>query len=73
MALIQNILGKEEISIIDRVIDLYGGFTAGDLSMLTHRKGTPWKQHYDENIVWNDIPNDTIKSHYEEIVENGGV
>lgn len=70
--LVKKVLGVQVISIIDRVLELYGGFSADDLSSITHKDGTPWTQYYDKNVVWNDIPNDAIKKHYKDIINNGG-
>ena len=53
-----------EDDLIDQVLDVYGGFSGIDLSMMTHARGTPWY------AVWNRegknavIPNSMIEEHF---------
>ena len=57
-------------SLLDQVWKVYSRFTGGQLSALTHKRGTPW------DIVWNQqggkrlesaiIPDALIKTHFEE-------
>ena len=64
MNFISNLLDDEERAIIDRVVDVYGDFTADQLSNLTHENGTPWQQCYVPNQLWTSIPNDVTKEYY---------
>ncbi|MDX9702373.1 MAG: DUF4065 domain-containing protein [Candidatus Auribacterota bacterium] len=57
---------------LGKIFDAYGEFTAYQLSALTHQKGTPW---YD---TWNDseradypiIQNELIKKHFEKLAKS---
>jgi uncharacterized phage-associated protein len=64
-------LGKEPLSETDRalvkaVISAYGRFSGPQLSTMTHRDGTPWRQVYQPNaFLNNDVIDDAlIKQHY---------
>lgn len=66
-----NILPEEQVSqtyraLIDVVGEAYGRFTGPQLSTMTHREGTPWKEVFEPNAFFtNDvIPDDLIKNHY---------
>ena len=50
------------IQLLDKVYDVYGGYTAIQLSTLTHEKGTPWDFAWknEEDIITNEL----IKDHY---------
>lgn len=56
---------------VEKVWDLYKGFSAGELSSLTHQPGTPWEQvtrgKKPKEINDIPIPNNLIKEHYREI------
>ena len=64
----------DESDIIGAVWDKYGDMNGMQLSALTHDRGTPWDQ------VWNDeggskrknaiIANEKIKTYYEKLIEN---
>lgn len=61
------------IALLDRVWDQYSQKDGIQLSALTHQKGTPWEQ------VWNDrggseymgaiVPNDLIDQHYKQKID----
>ena len=66
-----NILPSEQVSQTDRALidvvgDAYARFSGPQLSTMTHREGTPWREVFDPNANFtNDvIPNDLIKKHY---------
>lgn len=66
-----NILPSEEVSetfraLISVVGDAYGRFSGPQLSTMTHRKGTPWREVFDPAAEFNNevIPNQLIKNHY---------
>jgi uncharacterized phage-associated protein len=66
-----NILPSEEVSsthraLIDVVGDAYAHFSGPQLSTMTHREGTPWRDVFDPKASFtNDtISNDLIKNHY---------
>lgn len=55
-------------AIIERVVELYGGYTGLQLSAMTHAEGTPWHQVYVESgptLRGTDIPHHLIKSYFE--------
>ena len=65
-----NILPEEELSethiaLIWEVVSAYGGFSGPQLSTMTHRQGTPWKEIYDPAGWGNSIiPDQSIEQHY---------
>ena len=56
----------EENNIIDEVWRVYGPMGGLRLSNLTHAAGTPWNVIYHRDGENAPIPNDLIKTHYEE-------
>jgi len=60
-------LDKKESQVIDQVYEIYGGLTGGQLSSLTHAKGTPWAITTKELGHWGNISNDLIKIHYKDL------
>jgi uncharacterized phage-associated protein len=52
---------------LDRVWEVYKGFSAIELSAMTHAEGTPWKQTYVDTKPPRTIPNDLIGRHYKEL------
>jgi len=54
---------SEFSSIIKGVWQRYSGFTAAQLSNITHKTGTPWDVTWKEN-PYGVIDNDLIQSHY---------
>jgi uncharacterized phage-associated protein len=55
-------------ALLKRVWEVYGGYTAVQLSNMTHAPGTPWRQVYDrysEQIPrGTDIPWEAIRDHF---------
>ena len=49
-----------------RVWEIYGHMTAAQLSSLTHQQGTPWHQVVNDPRSGDVIPNDLIRSFFEE-------
>ncbi|EPM7730993.1 Panacea domain-containing protein [Vibrio vulnificus] len=68
-------LTAEELSLIKDVVDKFKDYDGIALSTLTHQKGSPWFE------VWNNgkgheirgakIPNELIKQHYKKILATG--
>lgn len=61
----------ETIKLLSKIWEIYGTFTAVQLSNLTHLDGTPWKKVWDENQSTSnlipkgkDIDNDAIKNYF---------
>lgn len=62
---------SKQLTIIEQVLNLYGDWTGGQLSVATHADGTPWQQVWSahkQNII---IPNRLIKTYYEEKARGG--
>jgi len=61
------VVDEETTQLLDRVYKNYGHLSGPTLSNLTHKKGTPWHQCYEEELS-RRIPDDVIKSHFKELV-----
>ena len=59
-----EILDRQEMSVVDQVYDIYGKLTGPHLSRMTHAKGTPWQLTYKPGEFGLDISNDIIEDHY---------
>ncbi len=66
-----NLLPSEELSETDHalvasVLNAYGQFSGTQLSTMTHKEGTPWREIYRPNAFFNndDIPDPLIAEHY---------
>lgn len=57
--------------LINQIWDVYGSCTGGQLSTLTHQKGTPWDITYNEFGLNSVIPKDLIQEHYAEMADEG--
>lgn len=57
---------------LDRIWKRYRKFTASQLSTLTHQRGTPWEQTWNERGKYQkgvDITEDKIREHYQSLKE----
>lgn len=66
-------LSPDEANLVDKVYDVYGKYSGGQLSAMTHRHGTPW------HLAWqrgknSRIDDQMISDHYRRIHDerNGG-
>lgn len=61
-------LDEQEVGLVTSVFDKYSHLDGIALSYLTHQSGTPWDETYQPG--WNSavIPNELIKSHYEDLL-----
>ena len=59
----------EQRDVIEQVHEVYGDFTALQLSALTHKPGTPWDITYREYGAGVIIPNELIRDYYERLAE----
>ena len=63
--------GKFATALLDKVWDVYGKFSAIQLSNKTHEEGTPWKQVFDQYQghlpKGTDIPIDLIKAYFRKL------
>lgn len=62
-------LDPEADEILNAVVENYGRFSGAALSNLTHRKGSPWSQVWEEGVTHIEIPTNLIRSHYEKLKE----
>jgi len=57
---------------LDNVWDAYSGYSAIQLSTMTHQPGTPWYEtwvlHRGSETMGSVIPNDSIKLHYKKLL-----
>ena len=62
----------QTINLLKKVWDVYGHFSAGQLSSLTHKNGSPWHQANDkgENRINIHISDEIIKEYYKELEKN---
>lgn len=58
------------VQLIEGVVEAYGHLSGPALSNLTHRPGSPWYRTWRPGIRNLKIPNDLIKSHYDDVVRN---
>jgi len=76
-----GLLPSEQLSETDRalvgaVASAYSRFTGPQLSTMTHREGTPWREVYQPNAFFNNdvIPDSLIKEHYVRLLnERAGI
>ncbi len=50
---------------LEEVFRQYGNLSGYSLSSLTHKRGSPWQQVYEEGCLGIEIPSNLIKEHYE--------
>lgn len=69
----QDPLDPDEAELVDRVYEIYGKYSGGQLSAMTHRQDTPW------DVAWqrgknSRIDDQMISDHYRRIHDerNGG-
>lgn len=63
-------LDEDEKSFVKMVYEVYQDRDGIELSMLTHRDGTPWQQVYRADRSNIAIPDDLIQNHYHELVSD---
>lgn len=51
-------------NVIEQVVEKYGNLSATELYNLTHEQGGPWDRAFEEGIFGKDIPNDLIREHF---------
>lgn len=64
---------RETWALLDRVWEVYGQFTALQLSSITHQGGTPWYETWEENkddYGFAPIPARRIVEHYNQLRKN---
>ncbi len=61
-------LSESDVEFIDDFVSKYGNLDAYALSNMTHQPGTPWSKVYKPNVFHIEIPDELIKSHYNELL-----
>ncbi|MCP4394182.1 MAG: DUF4065 domain-containing protein [Alphaproteobacteria bacterium] len=59
---------KKTINILEQVWDMYGNYTATQLSNMTHMDGSPWKDVYEDGKSKN-ISRDVIKKYFKKYIK----
>ena len=62
-------------AILDRIWEVYGQYTADQLSNMTHESGTPWetvRNRYDKLPLGTDIPRDLIYDYFHDRLRPSG-
>jgi len=49
---------------LENVFEQYGRLSGFALSSLTHKRGTPWEQVYEDGMFGIEIPDSVIRDHY---------
>ncbi len=65
-------LASEDSELIDAVYNKYGTLTGGQLSFLTHKRGTPWHDAYSPNEYGTELDDSAIRRHYSELLRGAG-
>lgn len=60
----------ENMDLTEAVYHEYKQYSGGQLSTITHEKGSPWETVYDISIKDQSIPNDFIEIHYRNLIPN---
>jgi uncharacterized phage-associated protein len=55
---------------LEDVFEKYGHRSGFQLSQLTHKPGTPWATVYQEGVMGIEIPDDLIRAHYQELLND---
>lgn len=60
----RSIIPEQHKTIMDRVMDVYGKYSARGLSTITHEEGTPWHQRFQEGRLGIAIPDSITAAYY---------
>lgn len=73
MRRIEDLAGEDTIQFLEKIWKFYREFSGGELSQLTHKKGTPWYQTWHDEEKQSDfgvvISKDKIKTYYERRIQ----
>lgn len=61
-------LSGPDKALIDAVFSKYGHLTGGQLSSITHKKGTPWERTFEPDVMGSAISDALIGQHYADIL-----
>lgn len=59
------------MKIIRKIWEIYGRFSASQLSNMTHAPESPWSQTPEKDVRGTDIPDDVIKAYFERLAHAG--
>ena len=60
----RQLITADGVNIIDRVLEVYGNFSALGLSTITHEECTPWDECYHAGKLGVEIPSNLTKQYY---------
>ncbi|MFM9978770.1 MAG: Panacea domain-containing protein [Sphingomonadaceae bacterium] len=69
---VSETLASEDVELIDAVYGKYGNLTGGQLSFLTHKKGTPWSDAYTPGEFGIALDDSNIRRHYADLMRGVG-
>jgi uncharacterized phage-associated protein len=72
----EEALSETDTKLVESVLSAYGQFSGPQLSTMTHREGTPWREVYEPDASFHSdiIPDRLIKAHYLELLnERAGI
>lgn len=59
--------------LLDDILLSYGDMAAFNLSAITHKEGTPWDFAQKNLGLYQDIPEDVMKAHFEQLRDDRGI
>ncbi|RVU29958.1 Panacea domain-containing protein [Neptunomonas marina] len=62
-------ISEEHQELVDKIWEVYGRFTAGQLSDRTHMHDTPWDRAYHQGLSNVQIKDDDIKEHFKGLMQ----
>lgn len=65
-------LSPQAAALIERVYNSYSRYTAIQLSNMTHMPNTPWSEAWNAHGQNAVIPNDSIATHYQQLLDTRG-
>ena len=69
-------LSETDRSLVSSVLNAYGRYSGTQLSTMTHKEGTPWREVYQPDAAFNNdvIPDALIATHYLKLLnERSGI
>jgi len=65
-----SIKDGEALRLIKRVWEIYGRYSASQLSGMTHEPNSPWSQTPEKNVKGTDISDDVIADYFRKLAKN---
>jgi uncharacterized phage-associated protein len=72
----QESLSETDRALVGAVLNAYGKFSGPQLSTMTHKEGTPWRNIFNHAAYFNNeiIPDPMIEAHYTRLLnERAGI